>query len=111
MGFVPLADFVMLGSLLAGHTENGREFYGMSSKRANDENAGGLKDYRAIEGWEMRLPDRGPIDKILQEIEGGLRSACSYVGSKNLKDLPKCSTFVRVNRQLNNSLLEYRIER
>lgn len=107
--FAAGADFAMLGGMLAGHTENGREFYGMSSKRANDENAGGLKDYRAVEGWEIRLPDRGPIEQTLQEIEGGLRSACSYVGAKSLKDLPKCATFIRVNRILNTSLLEHRI--
>jgi len=102
------ADFVMLGGMLAGHDENGSDFYGMSSERANNELSGGLRDYRASEGWELRLPARGPINRTLQDIEGGLRSACSYVGARRLKDLPKCATFVMVNRQANTSLWEHR---
>jgi GMP reductase len=98
------ADFVMLGGMLAGHNENGTKFYGMSSTTANEIHAGGLRDYRAAEGKELELEPRGPIAKTLQEIEGGLRSACSYVGARKLKDLPKCTTFIRVNRILNTSL-------
>lgn len=103
------ADFVMLGGMLAGHDENGQDFYGMSSERANDEFAGGLKTYRAAEGWEMKVPDRGPLRNTLQDIEGGLRSACAYVGAKNIKNLPRCSTFVMVNRIANSSMWDYRI--
>lgn len=103
------ADFVMLGGMLAGHDENGEDFYGMSSERANDEFAGGLKDYRASEGWEIKLPRRGPIERTLQDIEGGLRSACSYVGARSIKNLPKCATFVQVNRVANTSLWDNRV--
>ena len=102
------ADFVMLGGMLSGCDENGTEFYGMSSERANNEIAGGLKNYRAAEGWEMQVPKRGPLVDVLQEIEGGLRSACAYVGARTLKDLAKCSTFIRVNNQVNQSLWGYR---
>lgn len=108
--FAAGADFVMLGGMLAGHNENGSEFYGMSSKRANESLAGGLKNYRASEGFEMKLPNRGKLKDTLQEICGGLRSACAYVGAKQLKDLPKCATFIRVNHQLNTSLWEYKNE-
>lgn len=106
--FAAGADFVMLGGMLAGHDENGTTFYGMSSERGNIELSGGLKDYRASEGWEIELPSRGPIDRTLQDIEGGLRSACSYVGARSIKDLPKCSTFIQVNRQANTSMWEHR---
>ena len=102
------ADFVMLGSMLAGHEENGTRFYGMSSETANEQHAGGLKDYRAAEGWELELPDKGPLSNTIQDILGGLRSACAYTGSKSLKDLPKCSTFIVCNRQANTSIWEYR---
>lgn len=85
------------------------DFYGSSSERGNNETAGGLKTYRAAEGWEMKLPSRGPLENTLLDIEGGLRSACSYVGAKNLKNLPKCATFVQCNRQANSSLLDYRV--
>ena len=40
-------------------------------------------------------------DDTVEEILGGLRSACTYAGARSIKDLPKCTTFVRVNRQLN----------
>lgn len=104
------ADFVMLGGMLAGHDENGNRFYGMSSERGAKELSGGLKDYRASEGWEIELPKRGPIENTLQDIMGGLRSACSYVGARRIKDLPKCSTFIQVNRTVNQSLWEFRVE-
>jgi GMP reductase len=107
--FAAGADFVMLGGMLAGCNENGPDFYGMSSRRANYEMAGGLKDYKAAEGWEMTLPPKGPLKDVLQDIKGGLRSACAYVGAKRLKDLPKCATFIRVNNQINRSLLDYRV--
>lgn len=102
------ADFVMLGGMLAGHEENGTVFYGMSSERANEENAGGLKDYKASEGFELEVPNKGKLEKTLQDITGGLRSCGSYIGASRLKDFPKCATFVRVNNILNESLKEYR---
>ena len=98
-------DFVMLGSMLAGCTENGTEFYGSSSKRA----MGNVAAHRTVEGWELELPAKGSIHDVLQDIEGGLRSACSYCGAKRLKDLPKCATLILVNRQANTSLWEHRI--
>ncbi len=103
------ADFVMLGGMLAGHDENGTSFYGSSSERGNNEIAGGLRDYRAAEGWEMEIPSRGSINITLQDIEGGLRSGCSYVGARRLKDLPKCATFIQVNRIANTSLWDNRV--
>lgn len=106
------ADFVMLGGMLAGHDEsdgdfvweNGKqykEFYGMSSDTAMDKYHGGVATHRASEGKTVRVPYRGPVQNTLTEILGGLRSACTYVGARKLKALPKCCTFIRVNRQLN----------
>lgn len=110
------ADLVMLGGMLAGHNESGgkivehdgrrmMEFYGMSSEKANEEFSGGLKDYRTSEGRELLIPYRGPVITTLQQIEGGLRSACTYVGAKSVKELPKRTTFVRVLNQVNESLV------
>ena len=102
------ADFVMLGGMLAGHDEGGGEvedgkvkFYGMSSETANDKHFGGLKDYRAAEGKEVSIPYRGSVDATIQDILGGLRSACTYSGARRIKDLSKCTTFVRVNNTHN----------
>lgn len=104
------ADFVMLGGLLAGHAEcegvwrakGGKKaafrFYGMSSRIAAEKHSGGLGGYRAAEGRVVEVPYRGPVAQTLQEITGGIRSACAYIGAESLKALPKCCTFVRVNR-------------
>ncbi len=101
------ADFVMLGGMLAGHDEcqaewieeNGQrvamKFYGMSSKTAMDKYTGGMKDYRAAEGTDSIILYKGPVSNTLQDICGGVRSACAYVGATSLKDLSKCTTFVR----------------
>ncbi len=119
--FAAGADFVMLGGMLAGHDQGGGEivnrwykqdytgadgkpivavkqfvqFYGMSSKSANDKHFGGLKNYRASEGREVLVPYRGPVAVTVQEILGGLRSTCTYVGASTLKQLSKCTTFIR----------------
>ncbi|MGN0024337.1 MAG: GMP reductase [Candidatus Avelusimicrobium sp.] len=125
------ADFVMLGGLLAGHAESGGElctksfqtgevnmlddktcamrivekqykkFYGMSSEYAQDKHYGGMKKYRASEGKVVEIPFRGPVEATLLAILGGIRSCMTYIGAKRLKDMPKCATFYRVNRQLN----------
>jgi len=96
------ADFVMLGGMLAGHDQGGGEvidntvrFYGMSSETANDKHFGGLRDYRAAEGKEVKIPYKGDVRNTIQDILGSLRSTCTYIGAKRLKDIPKCATFIR----------------
>jgi len=102
------SDFVMLGGMLAGHVEGGGEvvdnmirFYGMSSETANDKHFGGLKNYRASEGKEVSIPYKGKVATTIQSILGGIRSSCTYIGAGKIKDLPKCTTFVRVNNTHN----------
>lgn len=107
------ADFIMLGGMLAGHDqsecdiieENGQKqvvFYGMSSEAAMEKHAGGVATYRASEGKEVRVPYRGDVQVTLQGILGGIRSACTYVGARRLKELSKRTTFIRVTQQINN---------
>jgi len=122
------ADFVMLGGMLAGHDEGGGEvitktyrtdeldanctdyvheekhfvqFYGMSSDAANKKHFGGLKDYRSSEGREVLVPYRGKVAGTIQDVLGGLRSTCTYIGAPTLKQLSKCATFVRATNQYN----------
>jgi GMP reductase len=78
-----------------------KTFYGMSSKSANEKYSGGLKKYRSAEGREVRVEYRGPIAGTVQDLLGGIRSTCTYIGAKNLKSLPKCTVFVRVTQQFN----------
>ena len=127
--FAAGADFVMLGSMLAGTDQGGGEviekyyktnelvedswdkhvierkqfvqFYGMSSETANDKHFGGLKEYRSSEGRTVLVSYKGDVAKVVQDILGGVRSTCTYVGASTLKQLSKCTTFIRVNNQYN----------
>ena len=125
--FAAGADFVMLGGMLAGtdecegdweyegwiNTHIGRvqigtsldpdkkkslKFYGMSSEEAMEAHNGGVGAYRTSEGKSESVAYKGSVMDVMQEITGGLRSACAYVGARTLKDFPKCATFVRTNR-------------
>ena len=82
-----------------------RKFYGMSSQTANKKHFGGLKDYRSSEGRTILVPYRGPVDNTVQDILGGIRSTCTYVGAATLKQLSKCTTFVRCT-QTHNAVYE-----
>jgi len=124
--FAAGADFVMLGGMLAGHDEGGGEvitkeyhtqevgvtetkqfvqFYGMSSESANNKHFGGLKNYRSSEGRTVLVPYRGSVADTVQEVLGGIRSTCTYVGAKYIKQLPKCATFIRCT-QTHNGVFE-----
>ena len=116
-GFGAGADFVMLGGMLAGHDEgkgkiiknNGSkyiEFYGSSSLTANKKHYGGLSDYRSSEGRIVRVKYRGKIKDTISNILGGIRSSCTYVGATSLKQLSKCTTFVRVSNQFNDTFVK-----
>lgn len=107
------ADFVMLGSMLAGHTESGGElieeknkkykvFYGMSSDTAMNKHYGGVEKYRSSEGKAVKLEYRGDISYTINDLLGGIRSTCTYVNAKNIKDLSNSCIFMRVNNQVNN---------
>jgi GMP reductase len=133
--FAAGADFVMCGGIFAGHDECGGEkiysresythgspkellpcvrptsmkFYGMSSHDAMEKYYGGKANYRASEGKVVEVPYKGPVNVTIDEMHGGIRSACTYLGARRLKDMPKCATFVKVNRILNESLSQYNV--
>jgi GMP reductase len=81
------------------------QFYGMSSEAANTKHFGGLKEYRSSEGREVLVPYRGAVGRTIQDILGGVRSTCTYAGAVRLKNLSKCTTFVRCT-QTHNSVFE-----
>ena len=102
------ADFIMLGTFFAGAKECEGEWikkdnkrylkhFGMASREAM-EKYNGVSNYRASEGECIEIEEKGSIENIVQELLGGIRSACSYTGSARLKDLPKCTTFIKVNK-------------
>jgi GMP reductase len=73
----------------------------MSSETANEKHFGGLKEYRSSEGRTVLVSYKGDVAKVVQDILGGVRSTCTYVGASTLKQLSKCTTFIRVNNQYN----------
>jgi GMP reductase len=124
------ADFVMLGTMLAGHDECEGEWvydysvehtgepgytpgirvfedknkkkslkvYGMSSREAMNKYYGGVASHRAPEGKCIYISYKGSVDNTINDILGGLRSTCTYVGTDDIKHLSKCTTFIRKNR-------------
>lgn len=102
------AHFVMLGGMLAGHDEaegeiiDGKvQFYGMSSNAAMAKHGSRKDGYRGAEGKVVQIPHKGKVSDTITEVLGGVRSACTYIGAKRLKDMGKCTTFVRVNNVVN----------
>ncbi len=105
-------DFVMIGGQFAGHDENPGDiieengqkyklFYGMSSETAMNTHYGKVASYRSSEGRTVKLKYKGAINDTILDFLGGIRSTCTYINAKKIKNIPKCCTFVRVNRQLN----------
>ena len=128
------ADFIMAGGMFAGtdeaegetiekhfetneiadgtrvvQTKYFKSYYGMSSEYANNKFAGGMADYKTSEGRELLIPYTGPIDKILQDINGGIASCCTYIGATSVKHMAKCATIIRVHNQLNKVFEKYSV--
>ena len=110
------ADFVMCGSVFAGHDENPGElieennnkykiFYGMSSQHAMEKHYGKMNDYRSSEGRYLKIKYKGKLENTILDYLGGLRSTCTYINASSIKDMAKCTTFVEVTQQLNTSLI------
>lgn len=76
--------------------------YGMSSKYAQDKHWNGMANYRTSEGIVTLKEYVGPAQEIIDSYLGGLRSCMTYISAKRLKDIPKCCTFYKTNRILNN---------
>lgn len=107
------ADFVMMGGQFAGHDQNPgdiididgkkyKQFYGMSSDVAQQTHYGKMEKYRSSEGRVLKIPYKGDLNNTVLDFLGGIRSTCTYINAKNIKQMPKCTTFMRVSQQLNN---------
>lgn len=107
------ANFVMAGTIFAGHDECGGEiidnkmaFYGMSSEAAMTKHHGGMEKHRSSEGIYTMVDYKGSVENTVNHILGGLRSAGSYINSLNLNTFYDNTTFVKVNRTYNNKFGE-----
>ena len=106
------ADMVISGSLFAGCEEadsptierNGKKFkqyYGMSSYLAQEKHFGGIRKYSASEGIEKLIPYTGTLEDAINEIDGSLRSCCTYIGCTKMKNFNRHVTFYKVHKQFN----------
>lgn len=104
------ADIVMLGGMLAGCDEcegewhkkkSSLKYYGMSSKDAADKYHGGIASHRTDEGKAVYVPYKGPVINTIDDIKGGLRSCGTYIGASEIKDFPRCASFIRTGTQEN----------
>jgi len=111
------ADFVMMGGQFAGHDENPGEvmeengqkyklFYGMSSELAMKKHYGKMEKHRSSEGRVIKIKYKGSLEETVLNYLGGLRSTCTYINAKKIKHISKCTTFIMVSQQLNNSLIK-----
>jgi IMP dehydrogenase len=110
------ATTVMIGRLFAGCTESPGELFDSSVRPDGDpyqwykkyrgsastesyQVQGKIAPHRSYEGDAYLIPYTGPVKNTLQQIEGGLRSALSYVGATNLQEFRECVELVQVTGQ------------
>ena len=82
----------------------------MSSDRAREVHGKRKDGYRGNEGRFIQLPYRGPVENTIEDILGGVRSACTYIGARRLKDMPKCASFVTVHNNINRVYERYTVK-
>ena len=101
------ADFVMLGSLLAGTTQSPGElirnyasgngesrkvYRGMASADAQNAWRGRTA---SLEGVATTIPFKGDVKAVVEKLENGIRSGLSYSGAKSIDELHRKAVFVR----------------
>jgi GMP reductase len=83
----------------------------MSSESAFNQHGARKDGYRGTEGKTVQLDNRGPVRDTVEQILGGVRSTCTYIGARRIKDMPKCAHFVRVNNVINRIYDRYEINK
>jgi IMP dehydrogenase len=116
-GLAAGADAIMMGSIFAGTAESpGKKFKyknkfykvyrGMGSigaMSAGSSNRYFQKNHKdkskfVPEGVEARVFYKGPVSKILHQLQGGLRSSMGYMGAKIIKEIQKKARFVKITK-------------
>lgn len=94
------ANLVMIGSLFAGTDEapgrvvNGYKIArGQASAEYMKDNGVETGEFRTAEGVSIRVPAKGPVEKVVYELMGGLRSAMTYAGAQSIEDFQKKAIF------------------
>ncbi|MGD9211019.1 MAG: guanosine monophosphate reductase, partial [Desulfobacteraceae bacterium] len=106
------ADFVMLGSMLAGtrptpgsaHTATDevgnviktKIYRGMASREVQDDYHGGMADWKTAEGVSTEVAYRENEDEIIADLIGGLRSGLTYGGASTIREMQRKLDFIRI---------------
>jgi len=120
--FVAGANFVCIGTMLAGHYENTKTenlitnhdgsrsslVYGMSSNTASEKYYNNDKKYKTSEGKTSLIPFKGSIQNTIDDILGGIRSAFTYTNSNDFFDLNNAE-YIKVRRTHNTHYDQYKI--
>lgn len=104
------SDFVMIGGMLSGHTESpgnieeydGKKYKRFSGMRAKESQQEGVPNYGTDEGKTVMIPYKGDVVHTLRDIEGGIRSTCTYTNSHNLNELTDGHVNLIITSELEN---------
>jgi IMP dehydrogenase len=119
------ADFVMLGSLLAGtrptpgpaiskKDRNGEEikvknYRGMASSEVQEDYHGGIAEWKTTEGISTEVPYREDEDEIIADIIGGLRSGLTYGGASTITELQRKLDYIEITSSGRTESLPHRL--
>jgi IMP dehydrogenase len=71
-------------------------FRGMASREAQEEFMGSMSEWKTHEGVSTSVPCKGPVGEVIRHFAGGIRSAFTYVGARNLEEFHRKAQFIRV---------------
>jgi len=116
-GIAAGADAIMMGSIFAGTEESPGKKYKIKNKfykayrgmgsigamSAGSSNRYFQKNHKdkskfVPEGVEARVIYKGNVDKILYQLQGGLRSSMGYIGAKKILEISKKAKFVKITK-------------
>ncbi len=119
------ADFVMVGSMLAGtrptpgevfeeaqadgSTRRFKRYRGMASREVADDYHGGLTEWKTAEGVATEVGYREDEEHIVADIIGGLRSGLTYGGAATIQELQRKLDYVRVTPAGRTESLPHRV--
>ena len=111
------ADFIMMGSILAGTDESPgkkykfknkfyKDYRGMGSIGAMSEGSSDRYSQKRFkdkskyvpEGVEGRVLYKGTVQKIIYQLKGGLKSSMGYIGAQNLNEIQKNARFIKITK-------------
>ena len=120
------ADFVMLGSLLAGtrptpgpvktrKNQAGeiikvKVYRGMASSEVQKDYLGGIAEWKTAEGLATEVPYREDEDDIIADIIGGLRSGLTYGGAATIGELQRKLDFIEITPAGRTESMAHRME-